>query len=653
MLVSLNTKRTEPVLNGKSFGEVGGYEQLYGSARFEVDPAHPLNQPIVDIGLAPVNERGQVECRADFWILKPMDPARGNGNLFYHVTNRGRKGILAAFNHASGSNTPSTAEEFGDGFLMEQGYTIAAVGWQADVPPESDEDSDFTTLDVPIIEGVTGPVACEIIVDEPTDLHSLGSRYHHPYEPSEPHTDDAVLTIRIKPYDTAEPVERDRWSFDRLTDGRAAIRYSEGFEPGLIYNLVYTARDPRVMGLGFATTRDFVSFLKYEATTSDGSTNPAADSIDRAYTFGSSQSGRFLRHLLCQGFNEDESNHQVFDGIFANVAGGSQGSFNHRFAQPSRHASAHFDVYYPTEQFPFNDLPQTDPVTGKTAGLLDRCSETNTTPKIFYTNTSTEYWNRSASLNHTDITGTQDVDVHENVRIYHFSSTKHGPGDLPSGDNAMPANPINFRFAFRALLVALDEWVRNDRPPPRSEHGTIDTGTLVPIDQNAVAWPELPDLPFPEHPRRPRRLDRGSRWADDQIIDKEPPGLGEPYLTRVSRVDADGNEVAGIKMPEVAVPLGTFTGWEYRSETKGATWALVGLAGIFLPFAKNADSAEAANDPRPPVDARYRDRQDYVRRCVNAGHGLTYLRLMLERDLERVAERAGAMYDWVIDRAGV
>ena len=567
MLVSLKTDRTESVLDGKPFGETGAYEQIYGSACFEVDPAHPLNRPVVDIGLAPVNDRGRVECRADFWILKPVDPAKGNGNLFYHVTNRGRNGILSTFNHAAGSNTPSAAEEFGDGFLMEQGYTMATVGWQADVPGDGGDQVNLSTLDVPVIDGVTGPVACEIITDESTDLHSLGSRYHHPYEPSEPHTDDAVLTVRIKPYDTPEPVARDTWSFDRLPDGRAAICYPEGFEPGLIYNLVYTARDPRVMGLGFATTRDFVSFLKYEAATSDGIDNPVPG-IERAYTFGSSQSGRFLRHLLNLGFNEDESNRQVFDGIFANVAGGSQGSFNHRFAQPSRHASAHFDVYYPTEQFPFNDLPQTDPVTGQTGGLLDRCRESNTTPKIFYTNTSTEYWNRSASLNHTDITGTHDVDVHENVRIYHFSSTKHGPGDLPTGDTPMPANPVNIRFAFRALLVALDHWVRSDQAPPPSAHATIADGTLVPIKQSAVGWPDLPGLPFPAHPRRPRRLDRGSRWSDEQIVDNEPPGLGEPYLTRVSKVDADGNEVAGIKMPEVAVPLGTFTGWEYRSEER-------------------------------------------------------------------------------------
>lgn len=649
MLVSLKTDRTESVLDGKPFGETGAYEQIYGSACFEVDPAHPLNRPVVDIGLAPVNDRGRVECRADFWILKPVDPAKGNGNLFYHVTNRGRNGILSTFNHAAGSNTPSAAEEFGDGFLMEQGYTMATVGWQADVPGDGGDQVNLSTLDVPVIDGVTGPVACEIITDESTDLHSLGSRYHHPYEPSEPHTDDAVLTVRIKPYDTPEPVARDTWSFDRLPDGRAAICYPEGFEPGLIYNLVYTARDPRVMGLGFATTRDFVSFLKYEAATSDGIDNPVPG-IERAYTFGSSQSGRFLRHLLNLGFNEDESNRQVFDGIFANVAGGSQGSFNHRFAQPSRHASAHFDVYYPTEQFPFNDLPQTDPVTGQTGGLLDRCRESNTTPKIFYTNTSTEYWNRSASLNHTDITGTHDVDVHENVRIYHFSSTKHGPGDLPTGDTPMPANPVNFRFAFRALLVALDHWVRSDQAPPPSAHATIADGTLVPIKQSAVGWPDLPGLPFPAHPRRPRRLDRGSRWSDEQIVDNEPPGLGEPYLTRVSKVDADGNEVAGIKMPEVAVPLGTFTGWEYRSEEKGATWALVGLSDFFLPFAKDAASADAADDPRPPIDGRYSDRDDYIDRCVEAARALIGRGLMLERDLDRVAKRARVMYDWVVEQ---
>ena len=259
------------------------------------------------------------------------------------------------FNLATGSNMPETAANFGDGFLMLQGYTIAACGWQADVPSEAEGATNLMTLDAPVVD-VTGPVSCEIVVDTETDLHSLGSRYHDPYEPVA--DGDAVLTVRAYPYDEAEEIGRDQWAFDRLEDGRAAIRFPRGFEPGRIYNLVYTGKNPTVMGTGFAATRDFVSFLKYGT---DG--NPLGNAIERAYAFGSSQSGRFLRHMLYEGFNGDEAGRKVFDGVFANVAGGARGSFNHRFAQPSRHASAHFDALYPTEMFPFTDLPQTDPKT--------------------------------------------------------------------------------------------------------------------------------------------------------------------------------------------------------------------------------------------------------------------------------------------------
>lgn len=649
MLERLEIDRRETVLEGRDFGPSGPYEQLYGSAHFRVDPGHAANAAIVDLELAPADADGAVHCRADFWLLQPVHGQRGNGGLLYHVVNRGRKGVLTTFQLAAGSNTPSRLAEFGDGLLLELGFRVAAVAWQADVPPDAADDHDLMVLDVPAAEGITGPVACEILVDAPTQLHSLGSRYHHPYEPSSGAAATAVLTVRDAPYDEPEPLPDDTWTFDRLGDGRAAIRYDAGFEPGRIYELVYSGRDPRLVGLGMATTRDFVSFLKYEASTPAGQANPGAGHIDRAHAFGSSQSGRFLRHLVRQGFNQDESARQVFDGLFVNVAGAGQGSFNHRFAQPSRHASAHFDVHYPTEQFPFLDAPQTDPVTGATAGLLDACAAQGSTPKIFYTNTSAEYWNRSASLIHTDLEAQGDVEPPANVRIYHFAGTQHGPGELPGPGAVLPANPVHSHLGFRALFVALDEWVRDGLQPPPSAHATIATGTLVEPDPDTVGWPALPDLPLPEQPRRSRRLDWGPGW-EDGIIDREPPGLGESYPIRVPRVDADGNEVAGIRMPEVAVPLGTFTGWRYRSPAMGAPRALVGLAGLWLPFATTQAIADASGDPRPPIASRYRDRDDYVERCVAAAQDLVARRLLLARDVELVAERAAVMYDWTVNR---
>ncbi len=646
MLHEIDIHSRELVLDGRSFGTAGPYEQVHGSALFRLDPELAVNERIVDLDLAPRDDDGLVCCRADLWLLYPVEPARGNGALFYHVVNRGRKGMMSTFQLAAGSNRPLARTEFGDGLLMEHGFAIAAVGWQADVPPHGPEDPDLLTLDVPVLSGVTGPVACEIVVDERTDLHSLGSRYHDPIEPVEEAMGNARLTVRSEPYGEPEPLQADSWSFDRLPDGRAAIRFPATFEPGRIYNLVYTGRDPRVMGLGFATTRDLVSFLKHETDTTAEQPNPVAGRIDRAHAFGSSQSGRFLRHLLHQGFNEDEAGRPVFDGLFVNVAGAGLGSFNHRFAQPSRHSSAHVDVYYPTEQFPFNDDRQTDPVLEESAGLLDLSRVTETTPKVFYTNTSTEYWNRGASLIHTSIDGETDIEPPPCVRIYHFSSTQHGPAGLPDTGMSLPGNPVDFHLGFRALAIALDDWVRDGTEPPPSAYSTIATNTLAKPDGSDVGWRQLPGLPLPRHPRRPRRLDWGSRWSQG-IIDREPPGLGDFFPIRLPRVDEDGNEIAGIRMPEIEVPLGTFTGWRFRTQEMGAPWALAGLQGVWLPFACSQTDADAAGDPRSPLAARYRDVDDYVARCLVAAQSLVDRRLLLARDLELIAERAKSMYTWV------
>ena len=634
MLTKLEITSRKIVLNGKLYGTVGAYETLCGSALFALDPNHKQNEAIVDLNLAPVDESGRVIFRADVHLLKPVDVARGNGTVFYNVVNRGRKNILPMFNLAQGSNMPETAAHFGDGFLMRQGYTIAACGWQADVPSEAEGATNLMTLDAPVVD-VTGPVSCEIVVDAETDLHSLGSRYHKPYQPVE--DGDAVLTVRAYPYDEAEEIGRDQWAFDRLEDGRAAIRFPQGFEPGRIYNLVYTGKNPTVMGTGFAATRDFVSFLKYEANG-----NPLGNALERAYAFGSSQSGRFLRHLLYEGFNGDEAGRKVFDGIFANVAGGARGSFNHRFAQPSRHASAHFDALYPTEMFPFTDLPQVDSETREEGGLLDRCDAAGVTPRIFYTNTSTEYWNRSASLIHTDVRGQEDVEVHPSVRVYHFASTKHGPGDVPKKPRlTVPPNPVNFRYAERALLIALDRWVREGVDPPESRYGRVEDGSLV--DADDLKFPTIPNLRSPRRMRRPLRLNWGDRW-DDGIIDIEPPEKERPFGVRVPQVDEDGNEVAGIRMPEVVAPLGTFTGWRYRQH--GATDALVGLDGMWVPFALDEDEREG--DSRPSIAQRYGSRKVYLDCVAQAARELVGERLMLREDVDRAVERAGEMYDWVM-----
>jgi hypothetical protein len=640
MLRHLEVTTIEPVLGGKTFGTVGAYEVVIGKAHFAFDPNRECNVPIVDLKLAPRDSDGLVACWADFHLLKPLRPERGNGAIFYNVVNRGRHTVLSTFNLAEGDNRPHAAAHFGDGFLMREGFAVAACGWQADVPSEAENEKHLLTLCAPQVH-VKGVVSCEIVVDTPTALHSLGSRYHTPYDPKNRQESGAKLTVRDYPYDPPKEIPRDRWTFSHLADGRPAIRFDAGFLPGLIYNLVYTAKNPQVMGLGFAATRDFLSFLKFGAKG-----NPLRGAVDRVHAFGSSQSGRFLRHMLRQGFNRDESGRKVMDGVMANVSGGGQGSFNHRFAQPSRHASAHGDVYYPTEQFPFTDAPQTDVVTGQTAGLLDACEAAGLTPKIFYTNTSTEYWNRGASLSHTDTTGERDAIVHPAVRIYHFAGTQHGPGDVPTGPLAeWPPNTVNFRYGLRALLVALDNWVSLDAAPPDSSYGNRADKTLVPLDE--VRWPTLPGVPRPARIRQPLRLNWGERWGEG-IIDLEPPEPGEPYAVRLPQVDEDGNEIPGIRMPEVAVPLGTFTGWRYRTEDLGGSDALVGLQGMWVPFP--LCEADRKGDARRPLDARYQGKEDYLGRIALAAIGLVESGFMMREDVSHAVTRAGQMYDWMVNR---
>jgi len=635
MLVHLEVSERRLVLGGRAWGETGAYEQIEGRAHFSFDPQLALNAPVVDLRWAPRSTQGLVECRADFWMLRPVQASKGSGHMLYYVVNRGRKGALSTFNLATASNRPETADEFGDGLLMEHGFTVAACAWQADVPPEAPDNPHLMTLDAPTIEA-EGPISCEIVVDEPITVHSLGSRYHRPYEVAAGCAADAELSVRSRPYDAPEPVARCAWSFTQLEDGRPAVEYAAGFEPGLIYNLVYTARQPAFMGIGMAATRDFVAHMKSDDQ----------HQVDRAYGFGSSQSGRFLRQFLYEGFNESESGTRVFDGLQINVAGAGRGSFNHRFAQPSRHASAHFDVYYPTEEFPFADAPQQDGRDGLRGGLFDRALECGVLPKVFHVNSSTEYWNRGAALTHVDVAGERDLPTHDAARIYHFASTQHGADVLPEGQEDLPGNPVDFRLGHRALLLALDAWVRYGREPPPSCYPTLADATLVDPQGAAFTFPLLAVLGKPVAPRVVRRSDFGRRWSEG-IIDKAVPALGAPYPTLVPAVDVDGNEVKGIRLPEVAVPLGTFVGWRLRTPEMGASWALVGLSGAWLPFAARALEDM---DPRLSIADRYADVDEYAACCTEAACVLVAEGYLLERDVARVYKRAVQIYEWAINR---
>ena len=462
-LVSLSIARREVVLDGRAFGLAGPYEKLVGTAHFAVEPDLPQNQIIVDLKLAPRNVHGEVEFSSDFYLLKPVDPSRSNGRLFYEAGNRGSKRILQIFQKASRSADPTTGEEFGDGVLMSRGFSFLWMGWQWDVP----DGRMRMAMPVAVTDGqpITGLVRGNFV--GPVGSTALvADRGHRAYSVVNPASDEHVMTVKSLPTDPPTVVPRDRWRFTEP----GTVELDGGFVPGQIYDVVYLSEGPRVIGAGLAGTRDIVSFFKYE----EGDANPLPNT-EYALGWGVSQTGRFLRHFLYQGFNEDESGRQVFDGVFDQVGGAGRGSFNHRFGQASRDALQHFNFLFPVDMFPFADTTLTDPLTGVTDGLLRRASNSGTVPKIFHLLTNSEYFNRAGSLIHTDPTGVRDVAPPDTSRIYMVSSGPHIVGQFPPAPNPSASflgqasmNPLVYAPVIRALFDALDAWVVDDREPPPS-----------------------------------------------------------------------------------------------------------------------------------------------------------------------------------------
>lgn len=489
-LVRLRVERREVILAGKSFGLAGAYEKLVGKADFALDPALPQNQIIVDLPLARRNEHGEVEFSADFYLLKPLDPNKGNGQLFYEVGNRGGKGMLATFQKGSDSTDPKTEAEFGDGSLMRQGFALLWVGWQWDVPDGR------MRIDAPIAtdtgKPITGLVRGNFIPSHHDPTARFADRNHKAYPILDPGSSENVMTVRDERLDPPEVIPRAKW---RFVDGET-VALDGGFEPGRIYDVVYRSKDPSVVGVGLAAMRDVASFFKYEK----GSSNPMP-TIQHALAWGRSQSGRFLRHFLYQGFNEDEKGRRVFDGVLALVGGAGRGSFNHRFAQASRDALEHMNMLFPVDMFPFTDVPETDPETGATDALLARAEKSGTVPKIFYVLTNSEYFNRGGSLVHTDPTGAKDVELPPSTRLYFMSSSPHSPAAFPPAPSKPDTvlglaslNPLDYLPVVRALFVALDRWVTEDTAPPPSRYPHIADGTLVAREKGG--WPATPGFCF-------------------------------------------------------------------------------------------------------------------------------------------------------------
>jgi hypothetical protein len=634
------------VLNRKPFGAAGPYERIVAKATFTVDPKLEANQIIRDIALAPRNAEGMVEFAADIYCLKPSDPARGNGTLLFEVSNRGNKGMLGMFNLATGSLDPTEPEHFGDGFLMERGFTILWVGWQFDVPDIKDRMRLFAPVATDNGKPVTGLVRAEFTPDGATREMPLGDRSHIPYQPASLEDPNATLTVRERCNSARSTITRGEWRFS--PDGTKIVMEA-GFVPGKIYEAVYTAQNPVVVGLGPAAIRDFISYLKYGTDTAG--INLLGDQrrfLKRAIGFGTSQSGRFLRTFLYYGFNADEKGRTVFDGLWPHVAGGGRGSFNHRFAQPSRDGHPHLNCAYPTDLFPFTDLPQTEPESGLSAGLLSKAVEQKAVPKIFYTNSSYEYWGRSAGLIHTTLDGKADMPLAPTTRAYLLAGTQHGPGAWPprkTGSYQHLPNANDYRWHLRALLVALNDWVTAGKEPPASQIPLLAKGELAPLEQ--LRFPKLPGVKVPRGPQRAYPADYGPRFDSEGIVTQEPPRLGKPYAVLLPQVDADGNEVAGIRAPIVQAPLATFTGWNLRDPSIGAPDAIYSMVGSTFLFARTRQERLQKKDPRPSIAERYRSKQEYLERYRAAANELVRGGYLLETDVPRLMELGAHYWDTV------
>jgi hypothetical protein len=518
-----------------------------------------------------------------------------------------------------------TKEDFGDPLLFEAGYTLVWVGWEFDVPDRAG----MMHLYAPVIKGLTGLVRSEIEVDKKATSASLGDRAQTSYVVADPGS--ATLTVRDQIDAPRTTIPRAQWSF--TADG-GHVEYPAGFEPGRYYEVVYMAKDPAVAGLGPAAVRDYISYIKQNGE------------VKRAIGFGTSQSGRFLRTYLYYGFNADEKGKKVFDGVWAHVAGGGRGSFNLRFAQPSRDGNPIQNNLYPVDIFPFTDEPETD--DGITDSILARATKDGVVPKIFYTNGAYEYWGRAASLIHISPDGKKDVPPAPNTRIYLNAGASHGANAEPVRRNTQNIlNPEDYRYAMRALLVAMNAWITDGTPPPDSQIPRIAKDNLV-VPQ-ALAFPKIPNVKLPNTPFLAWRLDYGPEFKKG-IISFEPPKMtGKPFPMLVPQVDRDGNETSGVRLPEQSVPLATLTGWNLRDASVGAPDVMSTQVGSFIPFARTKAEREKSGDPRLSLEERYGTKDAFLKKVEQAAQPLVREHLLLERDIPKVTARAASQWDFVMN----
>ena len=651
-LVRLEVTTRKPFAEGQTFGATGGYERIDGVAHFAVDPSHPDNTAIADIGLAPRNGEGLVEFSSDFRIIKPVDNDHGNGRLLLDVLNRGKELALKNLNSAP-DGPPDADPHPGNGFLMRQGYSMVWCGWQHDVP----DAPGLFRCNVPNARNPDGsPVAGKIVVSfQPLaqiDTQFLSDRDHRPYPTNHLESWDSVLTVQEHEDGPETVIPREKWAFARLVDGRkvpdaAHVTMEGGFEAGKVYRVVYETSHAPVIGLGLLATRDIVAWLRHSKTDSTGTANPLAGALGRAYAYGRSQSGRFLRQMLHLGLNRDEAGRIVFEGMLPNVAGGKMGEFNVRFGQPSSLSNRSVNNLPP-----FLDLEP-----GGADGILAEVTRRGVAPKVIYTNTSSEYWGGHGALAHVTADCRADAALPENVRSWLFCGTQHAPANLPISDTnpdsgargTQALNYVDYRPIMRAALVQLDNWVTHNEPPPADGYPKYADDTIIEAGKLADQFAALPGVEFPEHHKVIRHLDFGPDRAVPTVI---PPGVGEAYPSLVSAVDADGNEVGGIRLPAIAVPLATYTGWNVRHGDIGGPGQVLSPGGTVvggaIPFAVSRAERMASGDPRASIEERYGSRDEYLARVREYAETLVQQGNLLEEDVDVVVGQGAEVYDAIV-----
>jgi Alpha/beta hydrolase domain len=636
-----------PFAGGVSFGDTGPYERLLGMAFFAIDPDEKDLPFVVDLDLAPRNAEGLVEFKAVLDIVKPVDLNRGNRRLLCDFSNRGNRGAFTRLNDGGGSDL-SKESYAGKGFLNRLGYTVVWCGWQGDLVYTGNNLVAFLPEARQNGQPLRGRVRQEFIVDRQGVLSMpvSGAANIQCYPVLNRAT--ATLTLREKETDPRVAVVDSDWQLAKAkdTDGKLEITPSNtdlyikgGFRPGWIYELIYDTEGSRVMGLGFLGMRDLVSFLRHGKADATGVPNPLAGFVDKAYGYGASLAGRVVREYIYEGWNRDAEGRKVFDAVLTHTGIGRL-YFNTRFAQVGRYPRQHEEHSWPSERYPFNFSPVPDPFTGKVDSALKR---PDTDPLIVHSHTAGEYWERHGSMTHTDPRDGSDIEIPARVRMYILAGAPHAAiaADNPRWIGQLPPNNISPQPFLRACFALMDRWATTGETPPPSRVPRRSEGTLVSPEEALKRFPKIPGVKLPATPSRLPYWNYGADFDDRGIMSVFPPEAmpGKEYPIQVPQVDGDGNDMGGVRYPDIQVPLGTYLGWALR-KAGFAEGELLSTNGCIVTFARTKAEREARDDPRPSVEERYPSHEAYVAAVKRAVDGLVKEGFMLQEDAERYLEAA-------------